>query len=474
MPTPSDMIAEIRGWHRRRVAAMEIRKRADLALGANLRTWLGWRRDLDESKRKAIEALALDLIACGEIEAKREKIAIENIHRDEQGKKPKQVPEPHRLADTEEFAEYRDFIGMAVLSREPTDRYEAIATKAMEQLATQLPVWPFAESIRGLGARSLAVIVGEAGDLSAYATHSKLWKRMAMAPYSKDGVTRSGQQWKIKGGLDKDDWIAFGYRARRRAQMFVIEGNLIKATDAYYRLYLARKDYLRNRATFEGKTVAPSAKIPKGRADEFVSDGEINSQAKHYMGKKLLRVLWGEWRKAVVTVPETASLAVPSAAISNAREGEVLAGVPVPKGQRRFAGTSSDAAPAAGEVQQKLPAKAHHDVPPHPSRAAPDGAEAARRAVPKGRSRIAASNNKKAPRGAEAARLGVPQGQGIIAASTPSDASPEALPAAQSLPQGQIWSADTNHAPQGAGRAKSAVPARATIPLPGRKSKVSA
>ncbi|GAC1572620.1 MAG: hypothetical protein NVS3B5_01560 [Sphingomicrobium sp.] len=445
MPMQSEIIADIRGWHRRRVAAMEIRKRADLALGANLRTWLGWRRDLEESKRKAIEALALDLIECGEIEAKRQKVVVENLRRVQDGKKPKRVPDAHHLADTEEYAEYRDFIGMAVLSREPTDRYEGVATKSMEDLARQLPVWPFAASIQGLGARSLAVIVGEAGDLSNYATHSKLWKRMAMAPYSKDGVTRSGQQWKIKGGLDKDDWIAFGYRARRRAQMFVIEGNLIKQTDAYYRLYLARKEYLRNRAVFEGKTVAPSAKIPKG-ADGYVSDGEINAQAKHYMGKKLLRDLWTAWRRANYDVPHNeANFILPAAENSDARAGEVSAKTQMLQGQLIVADTSTDAAQAAGEATTIVPAKADCSLPPRKSNA---------------------------PKGAVSAGGSVPKGRGLFADTKIADASQDAEAASATVPKGQGKSASSKNtkAPRGAGRATTAVPVKAREGLLGHLS----
>lgn len=60
----------------------------------------------------------------------------------------------------------------------------------LEKAAKQLPIWQWAEPIRGLGAASVAAIVGEAGDLSEYRTISGVWKRLGLAVIDGDGRQR--------------------------------------------------------------------------------------------------------------------------------------------------------------------------------------------------------------------------------------------------------------------------------------------
>lgn len=289
------IVAEIRAWHRKREFAMETRKRADLALGSNLRSWLGWRRDLDPAEADRIKRLAAALIDCGEKLAK--------------GK-------THPLAGSAEWAEFGEIIQVAVASRAPTDAFEAAATKAMDGLAQRLPVWRgFAEHIRGFGPRSLAVIVGETGDLSDYASHSKLWKRMGLA------VIDGARQGSVPKGLPREAraaaWIARGYSPSRRAKMFVIGDVLVKQNRGDYRaIYDARKAYERAMAEAAGLTVAPAAKIPKKRAAEFVSDGTVHLRAQRYMEKRLLRDLWRAWRRADYGVPKRAVDVLPSAELA--------------------------------------------------------------------------------------------------------------------------------------------------------------
>lgn len=293
----NEIVDEIRAWHRKRCFVMEMRKRADLALGASLRTWLGWRRDLEKDQADRIKDLAAKLIDCGEKIAK--------------GK-------PHNLSDTEEWKEYGDIILASIAAREPTDKMEAKATKEMERLAKLLPVWAeFAEPVRGFGARSLAVIIGETGDLSNYASHSKVWKRMGVAVM--DGVRQGG----LRKASNKEDWIAHGYSPLRRSRMFVIGDALIKSNgDGKYRqCYLARKEYERARAQAIGLIVAPAAKIPAKRKNEFMSDGHIHHRAQRYMEKRLLRDLWQAWRRAEFQMAAKPNQIMPDASIADAPQG---------------------------------------------------------------------------------------------------------------------------------------------------------
>lgn len=283
------IISEIRYWHRQRVFAMDQRKRADLALGAFLRTQLGWSRSLPKAEGAKIAKRASDLVALGEKVAKGKTTGIGDST----------------------FGQWSPVILASIQGRGHWDAIEAAATKEMERLASSLPVWTdFGEAVKGFGARSLAVIIGEAGDIGSYATVAKLWKRMGLAVM--DGVRQGG----LRKTASADEWIAHGYNAKRRSYMFVIGDVLVKNKSAYRDVYLERKQYERDRAVSIGLTVAPAAKIPAARKHEFMSDGHIHKRAQRYMEKRLLKHLWQAWRRTILRL-ESNYLA--SAATSSAQ-----------------------------------------------------------------------------------------------------------------------------------------------------------
>jgi hypothetical protein len=232
----SEIIDQIRYFHRQRCFAMEQRKRADLALGAFLRTMLGWSLNLTEAERKEIAARAAQL--------------------------------------DETDPEWGIMIAAAHKAREPFETVEKASLKGMEKLAKQLLVWEaFGANVRGFGAASLAVIVGEAGDLSRYDDVSKLWKRMGLAVF--DGVRQGG----LPKSAGADEWIEHGYSRVRRSRMWNIGDALIKGNrDGYYRtLYLERKAFELSREP-EMKPI------------------RAHRRAQRYMEKRLLKHLWQAWR----------------------------------------------------------------------------------------------------------------------------------------------------------------------------------
>ncbi len=258
VPSLDDTIAQIRYWHRQRCFAMESRKRADLALGAFLRTALGWRRDLPKDESDAIKKRAAE------------------------------------LADDATGTEWESIVAAAALAREPFAEVEKRSLDQMKVLAEQLPVWrEFGEPIRGFGLASLAAIVAEAGDLSGYANHSKLWKRMGLA------VMGDVRQGGLTKGASKEDWIAHGYNPARRSRMWNIGDTLIKGNrDGKYRTaYLARKAY-------------ELAREPD------MQPIKAHRRAQRYMEKRLLRDLWQAWRRAGHNVQTSSQ--VPDAPISKA------------------------------------------------------------------------------------------------------------------------------------------------------------
>lgn len=318
----SDLITAIRSYHRKRCFAIDQRKRNDSKTQSFLRVQLGWKEELPEKDSAAIKETVKALFKCADKVVKDERTLDRLYERRKStvlkknaGLAPnKMKPLPVRgsrkklaMEDTPLWEAWGEFLIMTIHGRAAFDKIEEETTAAMEKLAEQLPVWKtWGEGVRGFGACSLAVIVGEAGDLSGYATHSRLWKRMGLAVM--DGIRQGG----LKKTASADEWSSHGYNPKRRSQMFVIGENLVRQGELYREIYLARKQFLRDRAVSDGLTVLPSAKIPKGMEAQCMSDGHIHKSAQRYMEKALLRHLHREWRKATSALPEEATETVPS------------------------------------------------------------------------------------------------------------------------------------------------------------------
>jgi len=237
-------IDQIRYWHRQRCFAMEQRKRIDLALGSFLRMMLGWSLALSDAERKNIADQASAL-----------------------------MDEPE--------GEWAQVIAASAAARAPFATIEKNALKQMEKLAKALPVWPiYCENVRGFGAASLAVIIGETGDLSNYSTIAKLWKRLGLAVFDE---TRQGG---LAKGASAEAWIKHGYSPQRRSRMWNIGDTIIKGNrDGYYRmLYLKRKTYELAR-------------------DPEMKPIKAHRRAQRYMEKCLLKHLWQAWREAKSALP---------------------------------------------------------------------------------------------------------------------------------------------------------------------------
>jgi len=258
------IVSEIRYHHRKRVFAVENRKRLDLALMSILRMMLGWSRALPKAERDAINAQAR-AIAAGEI--------------------------------AEGFDHLAELVEANVVARGPMAAVERNAEKAMTTLAGELAVAAWWQANVGKSLLGLAIIIGEAGDVGGYGNPAKLWKRMGVGLV--DGVRQGG----LKKTAPKADWIRHGYNRSRRSRLYTIGDSLIKKQGAWRELYLARKDYERARAEARGLTVVPAARIPKARAAEFMADGHVHRRAQRYMEKRLLRDLWRAWRAAASDAP---------------------------------------------------------------------------------------------------------------------------------------------------------------------------
>lgn len=253
-----ETIGAIRGAHRERVFAMEQRKRMNLALGAYVRLMMGWRRDLPDKERAAIAKAAATQIDNGG------------------------AGMPFETMITSTLAAQEPFLGA-----------EKDSLKALEKLAKSLPIWEqFGAGVRGFGPASLGVILAEAGDLSKYSTHSKLWKRMGVA------VMGNVRQGGLGKNASAEEWIAHGYNCKRRSLLFMIGASIIKKQVSN------PKDKATKKPIGEPKAVGRYGEAYLNRkAYEYARDPEIrpivaDRRAQRYMEKKLLRDLWNAWRRA--------------------------------------------------------------------------------------------------------------------------------------------------------------------------------
>lgn len=137
--------------------------------------------------------------------------------------------------------------------------------------AKQLPVWPWVETVRGVGPLLLALIAGDSGDLATYANPAKLWKRWGLA------VIDGRAQRRV---ADAEQAAIHGFNPRRRATMHVLGECLMKAGSPRYRpIYDERKAY-------------ELARLP---ADAKARQLWAHKRALRYMEKRFLLDLWRAW-----------------------------------------------------------------------------------------------------------------------------------------------------------------------------------
>ena len=164
------------------------------------------------------------------------------------------------------------------------DAYDELVThteKKMLELVRQFPEmsWVKHEDQKGFGELSLAILIGEMGDLSNYDSPTKVWRRMGLAPFEKDGKVLMGSTWKrgVEGKLTAEEWSEFGYSPRRRSISWQFGKNLIMLNKGPWRRMYDR---------IREETEVTKMDWSKGRRD---------AHAKVIVTKQLLKSLWMEW-----------------------------------------------------------------------------------------------------------------------------------------------------------------------------------
>lgn len=256
-----------------RRACIKAQIRLTNAAGAFVRRWLGWSADLPEKDAAAIKKRATAAVAA--IEA---------------GKTPDLPSDVAGIVVP--------FVEAAIDGRQPFDTMRAEAEKRMEALAKSLPVWPWVQGVKGFGAKGLAVIIGETGDLSNYANPGKVWKRLGLAPYDGCAGSTWGRESQRPRSLAKDEWIALGYRPTRRAEVFAMVDDM-----------LLRHQWRAEKDGIPAHPIGPYGKVYGARRAHTAvthpdwTPGHAKADATRYMAKRLIRDLWCVWNGREPTDP---------------------------------------------------------------------------------------------------------------------------------------------------------------------------
>jgi hypothetical protein len=265
-----DLVLGLRELQAQRRYLIKMQRKISNAMGGLVRRALGWQLDLPEKERAGLNKRAAELIAAFE--------------------KGDIRPELAGLAA---------LLLQTLAGRAPFDKLRDEVERDMKKMAKQLPVWSsWAKDVRGLGEKSLAIIVGEAGDLNSYDNPAKLWKRMGLA-------VLNGRRQGSPESNTKETWIEHGYNKERRSASWNIADRLIladmrwmnketgevkKEAGPYGELYHAKKaEYM--------VRVAATEELDKGHVDKW-TPLRAERAARRYAEKRLLRDLWRAWRHA--------------------------------------------------------------------------------------------------------------------------------------------------------------------------------
>lgn len=170
-------------------------------------------------------------------------------------------------------------------SRAPLVTQRKFYEREMQKAAKAIPVWPWAQAVRGFGALGLSQVIAECGDLNNYPSPAHVWKRMGV-----------GRGHKDKAGPGGDETFYFGRSPVRRAILYCIGDCLIKAGGPLKTVYDERKVY-------EATKPACRRQFKTGgecfdEKTQTCRKAHLHNRAKRYMEKRLLRDLWRAWRNA--------------------------------------------------------------------------------------------------------------------------------------------------------------------------------
>jgi hypothetical protein len=267
----TEVVDLIRGLHRRRRFAMKVQQKLDRSLESFLRSnATDWDPNADEAAREKANKEVKELI--------------------------KRI----RAGEAHPFGEE---VIACDRAREPADERRTVNERAMEAAAKRLPVYPWVKSVRGAGALGLAIIVGEAGDLSRYPTPAKLWKRLGYAPYDGHaGSTWKRATWRPRT-LSAEEWTENPFSGERYAQMAQIATWLVNAQW----VGAAKTGNGEGQPNGHYGQIYARRRARTKQAHPDWSDGHRRNDALRITMKIFLKDLWTEWNKAAASEQQRAA-----------------------------------------------------------------------------------------------------------------------------------------------------------------------
>ena len=199
---------------RQRLFCIKSQSRCDRSTEAFIARFMGFKADADEKDRKEVFARATALRRAVE---KGGHISDENhvatAPADGEGRSSYDNQSDHALSVC------TPIILNSAAARKSWDDLRTTAEKQMRKLAKVLPVYAWAETVKGFGDLGVAIIVGETGDLANYATKEGVWKRLGLAVID-------GERQQRRSNVDEA--AAHGYSPRRRAEIWTLADSLFK------------------------------------------------------------------------------------------------------------------------------------------------------------------------------------------------------------------------------------------------------
>lgn len=283
VPSIAEICASLRELQSSRRFSIRMQSKCDRGVEAYIARKLGYHADLDKAEREKLFSAAGKL---------RKQVESGGDDRD-RGE--------HQLNSV--IAAVAPLVLVTASSRQGFDELRDGTEKEMRRLARLLPVWTWAKAVSGLSDLGLAVIVGEAGDLSAYrkvpgkpgSGVAKLWKRLGLA------VIGDVRQGGLQRSAAASEWIVHGYNRERRAEIWVIGDVVLRQQ------WRGDRDEDGGKPKKTGKPVAvpahsigPYGDVYGEKKAEYLDRewdaGHADAAARRYMTKRIIRHLWYAWR----------------------------------------------------------------------------------------------------------------------------------------------------------------------------------
>ncbi|MBB6308952.1 hypothetical protein [Xanthobacter tagetidis] len=271
---PADLIATLMELQARRKFHISLANKNTNAAGALVRRALGWR--YDDPQKEKVNKRAAGLLAAA--------LA---------GKPPKPEDAAVMAAVEADLQLIAHAVGLYGRARHEVEMEMARAVR-------RLPIHPFAKAVKGLGDLGLAVIIGEAGDIGAYAHEDPLHKRLGLMTFE----GKAFSTWRREGGLSAEDWTRAGYAPRRRAEMFAVIGEPLFRAQS-----VAKGPY---RAIYDTRR----ARTAETRPDW--TKGHSHHDALRVMTKALISDLRSAWRRDGDCAPARDRRSAPASTIGSA------------------------------------------------------------------------------------------------------------------------------------------------------------